>query len=242
MFASNLVLEVRGGVATQPTEDAPFEHELGLGPQAGLPELDRFYGYIVAGLNAPWTNMPNLGVQGPRERQNPNWNAAADLTWLRGNHNFKFGFQMLQISRLQTNQFGQIDFSAEATRNPQNTSATGDPIASALLGLPSRIQGFVPDRGYIDFKTSTLSGYVQDQWSMRPNMTLTYGLRYDYVTRVLGNYGFQSGPDMNTGEWLIGLERRRRSARGRRRRACRRRCRRFRSTSSSGSPASATPS
>ena len=60
-----------------------------------------------------------LGVQGPRPRGNPNWNAAADLTWLRGKHNFKFGFQMLQISRLQRNQFGQLLFSTEATRNPQ---------------------------------------------------------------------------------------------------------------------------
>jgi outer membrane receptor protein involved in Fe transport len=206
VFGSNVTLEVRGGVATQPTEDAPFEHPAGTAPQTGLPELDRFGGYIIAGLNTPWTNLPNLGVQGPRERQNPNWNAAADLTWLRGAHNFKFGFQRLQISRLQTNQFGQINYSAEATRDPQNTASTGDPIASALLGLPSRIQGFVPDEGYIDFHTSTLSGYVQDQWSMRPNLTLTYGLRYDYVTRVLAGYGFQSGPDMKTGEWLIGLE------------------------------------
>jgi hypothetical protein len=207
-FGSNTILEVRAGAATQPTEDAPFEHELGLGPQQGLglPEMDRFYGYIIAGLTNPWTNLPNLGVQGPRERQNPNWNAAADLTWLRGKHNMKAGFQMLRISRLQTNQFGQIDYSAEATRNPQSTANTGDPLASALLGLPSRIQGFVPDQGYIDFHTSTLSGYVQDQWSITPAFTLNYGLRYDYVTRVFGNYGFQSGPDMKTGEWLIGLE------------------------------------
>ena len=35
-FSPNMMLEVRGGVATQPTEDAPFEHELGLGP-AGRP-------------------------------------------------------------------------------------------------------------------------------------------------------------------------------------------------------------
>ena len=209
-FGSNVVLEARAGVATQPTEDAPHEHELGVAPQRSLafPELNRFGGYIVAGagLNAPWTNMPNLGVQGPRERQNPNWNAAADLTWLRGNHSFKGGFQKLQIARLQTNQFGQLNFSAEATRDPQSTSNTGDPIASALLGLPARIQGFVPDQGYIDFHTSTLSGYFQDQWVVSPNVTLTYGLRYDYVTRVIGNYGFQSGPDMTTGEWLLGLE------------------------------------
>jgi hypothetical protein len=207
-FSPNMILEVRGGVATQPTEDAPFQHELGVAPQQSLslPELDRFFGYIVAGLTTPWTNMPNLGVQGDRRRENPNWNAAADLTWLRGKHNLKGGFQMLRISRLQTNRFGQVDFSAEATRNPQATSNTGDPLASALLGLPSRIQGNVPDLGYIDFHTSTLSGYMQDQWTVTANLTLTYGLRYDYVTRVIGNYGFQSGPDMKTGEWLIGLE------------------------------------
>ena len=28
-----MILEVRGGVATQPTEDAPFQHELGVAPQ-----------------------------------------------------------------------------------------------------------------------------------------------------------------------------------------------------------------
>jgi outer membrane receptor protein involved in Fe transport len=211
-FSPSMILEVRGGVATQPTEDAPFEHPAGIAPQQnlGLPQLDRFGGYVLnlnaAAASNPWTAMPMLGIQGPRERQNPNWNAAADLTWLRGNHNFKVGFQMLQISRLQTNQFGQLDFTAEATRNPQSTANTGDPIASALLGLPSRIQGFVPDQGYIDFHTSTLSGYVQDQWALRPNVTLNYGLRYDYVTRVFGDYGFQSGVDMRTGEWLIALE------------------------------------
>jgi outer membrane receptor protein involved in Fe transport len=211
-FSPNMILEMRGGVATQPTEDAPFQHELGVDPQRslGLPELDRFFGYIINGgsLATPWTNMPNLGVQGPRSRGNPNWNAAADLTWLRGNHNFKFGFQMLRIARLQENQFGELFFSAEATRNPQATSNTGDPIASALLGLPSQIRGNVPDQGYIDFHTSTLSGYVQDQWVVRPNVTLNLGLRYDYVTRAIGHgdAALQSGPDLRTGEWLLALE------------------------------------
>ena len=32
---------------------------------------------------------------------------------------------------------------------------------------------------------------------MKPNLTLTYGLRYDYVTRAFGGNGtFQSGPDL----------------------------------------------
>ncbi|MGH9895865.1 MAG: TonB-dependent receptor domain-containing protein, partial [bacterium] len=111
---------------------------------------------------------------------------------------------MLQISRLQENRFGQLNFSPEATRDPQNPSRTGDALASALLGLPSRIQAFVPEFGSIDFKTSTLSAYVQDQWALKPNLTLTYGLRYDYITKATGR-GLQSGPDLSTGEWLIAL-------------------------------------
>jgi hypothetical protein len=208
-FSPSVILEVRGGVATQPTEDAPLEHELGVAPQQalGLPQLDRFFGYFLQGGNnnnfQPW-NIPDLGVQGPRPRNNPNWNAAADLTWLRGNHNFKLGFQMLQISRLQRNQFGQLNFHPEATQDPQNPARTGDALASALLGLHSRIQGNVPDQGFIDFHTSTLSGYLQDQWAIRPNLTVTYGLRYDYITRATGE-GLQSGPDFDTGEWLIAL-------------------------------------
>jgi hypothetical protein len=208
-FSPSVVLEVRGGVATQPTEDAPLQHPSGFDPQQGLnlPQLNRFQGYIVNGLTgAPW-NIPTLGVQGPRERQNPNWNAATDLTWVRGRHSFKAGFQMLQISRLQTNQFGELIFNNEATRDPNATSTTGDPLASALLGLPTQLRGFVPDLGFIDFRTSTLSAYVQDQWAIKPNLTFTYGLRYDYVTRAIGQNGtMQSGPDLRTGEWLLALE------------------------------------
>jgi hypothetical protein len=208
-FSPSMILELRGGVATQPTEDAPLQHAAGFAAQQGLglPQVERFQGYIVSGLSsAPWNLPGDMGVQGPRERQNPNWNAAADLSWLRGNHNLKLGFQYLRISRLQTNQFGQIFFSNEATRDPNATSTTGDVLASALLGIPTQIRGYMPDVGFIDFHTSTLSGYVQDQWTIRPNLTLTYGVRYDYVTRAVGDSKtFQSGPDLATGDWLIAL-------------------------------------
>jgi hypothetical protein len=207
-FSPNMILEARGGVATQPTEDAPLQHPAGFDGQKGLalPELSRFQGYVVDGLSTPW-NIPQLGVQGPRERQNPNWNVAADLTWLRGKHNFKAGFQMLQISRLQTNQFGQIFFSGEATRDPNATGTTGDPLASALLGIPTQVRSYVPELGSIDFHTATLSGYVQDQWAIKPHVTLSYGLRYDYVTGAVGDHGtYQSGPDLETGFWLLALE------------------------------------
>jgi len=207
-FSPSMILEARGGVATQPTEDAPLEHPAGLGVQQGtaLPSLNELQGYIVSGLSqTPW-NLPQLGVQGPRPRENPNWNIAADLTWLRGNHNLKSGFQMLHISRLQKNQFGELIYNSDPTRNGSGSASTGDVLASALLGLPNQIRGYVPDLGFIDFHTSTLSGYIQDQWAFKPNLTVTYGLRYDYITRAVGDSGtMQSGPDFRTGQWLLAL-------------------------------------
>ncbi|HUE83859.1 MAG TPA: TonB-dependent receptor [Pyrinomonadaceae bacterium] len=204
-FSPSVIFEVRGGVATQPTEDAPFEHELGSEPleQLGFPQLDRFEGVATVLSSNPW-NLGTLGVQGARPRGNPNWNLSTDLTWLRGNHNFKTGFQFIHIRRDQRNRFMQVNFDAQPTRNPQVPSGTGDDLASALLGLPSRIQGFVHEFGSIDFGIGTWSTYFQDSWSLRPNLTLTYGLRYDYVGKVKGN-GLQSGPDLKTGEWLIAL-------------------------------------
>ncbi|MBE3132210.1 MAG: carboxypeptidase regulatory-like domain-containing protein, partial [Acidobacteria bacterium] len=139
-FSPSMILEVRGGVATQPTEDAPLEHPAGLEPQQGtaLPSLNELQGYVISGLSqTPW-NLPQLGVQGPRPRGNPNWNIAADLTWLRGSHNFKAGFQRLEISRLQKNQFGELIFTSDPTRNAAGSGTTGDVLAAALLGLPNQ--------------------------------------------------------------------------------------------------------
>jgi hypothetical protein len=208
-FSPSLILEIRGGKATQPTEDAPFEHELGADPlkQLGFPELDRFGGYVASMSGNPWMNQ-SLGVQGPRPRGNPNWNLMTDLTWLRGNHSFKTGFQFVHISRLQKNQFGEIRFNQVPTQNPQQTGGTGDDLASLLLGLPWNIRGYVHDYGFIDFGTGTASGYFQDEWKILPDLSLTFGLRYDYITKAKSKSptALQSGPDMNTGKWLIALK------------------------------------
>ena len=144
-----MILEVRGGVATQPTEDAPMEHPAGLAPQQGtaLPSLNELQGYVISGLSSsPWScrrTSSACRARGPAGT--PTGTSPADLTWLRGKHNFKAGFQMLHISRLQKNQFGETDlFNSDPTRKAPTTAQHGGLLASALLGLAGQIRGLRP--------------------------------------------------------------------------------------------------
>jgi len=206
-FSPSLILEVRGGKATQPTEDAPVEHPSGSAGQQNFPALDKYTGYIFNVGDAPWSGG-SFGQQGPRPRGNPNWNFASDLTWLHGNHSLKGGFQFVHIARLQKNNFGEILINSTPTKDPNAQATTGDPMAAILLGLPRQMRAYVMDLGFIDFGTGTASGYFQDEWKLNPNLALTLGLRYDYITKATSGdpRALQSGPNMETGEWLLALE------------------------------------
>jgi hypothetical protein len=118
------------------------------------------------------------------------------------------GFQWVRIDRLQINNYQRLDFTETPTVDPQNASRTGDALASALLALPTTYNGELEDVSRIEFWTTTTSGFFQDEWKLRQNLTLTLGLRYDYVGRAngKGDYMLQSGPDYDNGLWLIAAE------------------------------------
>ena len=208
-FSPTTILEVRGGAAQQPSNSFGNQHELGIDPIAGLgfEDLDRFQGFTAGLSQTPW-NMPAYGIGGPSVRGNPNYSFTSNVTWLRGNHNFKAGFQYVRNDRNQVNTSQGFTFDQAPTENPLDLGDTGDDMASLLLGLPSRYTGSLGEDASILFYISSWAAFFQDEWKVRPNLTLTYGLRYDYVPRAMHKVDrqMQSGPDMRTGEWLIALE------------------------------------
>ncbi len=207
-FSPTVILELRGGAATQPNTSINNQHEAGLEPiqQLGFADLDRFGGLEVQTEGTPWSGV-TYGVGGPSDRDNPNYSFSSNLTFIRGNHNMKTGFQYVRNDRLQVNNAQTFEFDNVTTDNPLATGTAGDDIASILLGTPSRYQGQGPEFGSLQFYIQSWAAFLQDEWKVRPNFTMTWGLRYDYVTRSIGKTDamMQSGPDMATGDWLIAL-------------------------------------
>jgi hypothetical protein len=124
------------------------------------------------------------------------------LTLVRGGHTIKLGgeFRWSQFNISQeAAPRGQFSFSGQFTQDA--TGNGGSPLADMLLGLP------------ITARISTVIGlynrqhvpglFVQDDWKVRPHLTLNLGLRYDYFSPIVEKNNHQSNFDYKTGQIIV---------------------------------------
>ena len=212
VFNTKLILDVRAGYEGRPGVDASQQnqHSAGIDPlnQFGFRDVDKYGGLLVRLSNWAAGGSNDFGVRGPALRQNPNWSVTPNLTWLRGNHNMKFGAWYIEAKRIQLNTFQRYTFSDEQTRNPAAASGTtGLSLASALLGFPNSADAQLPVQhgGSVQFKYASWAAYAQDEWRMRPNLVVTLGLRYDYLTQPKTLDGrLWNSLDIPNQRWIIG--------------------------------------
>src|SRR5262245_5143559 len=126
------------------------------------------------------SNYNSLGTRNfrPQYQKPITYQVLDTLSIIRGQHATKFGFEV----RAKANRLADI-----SRRNPAYTFAgqfTGDAIADLLLGYTQSVS--VSTAPEVNLKQQAWSGFVQDDWKVRSNLTINAGLRYEYTTPYYG--------------------------------------------------------
>jgi hypothetical protein len=140
----------------------------------------------------------NAGIPEGNITTRPTYVANNLLTWIRGNHTIKGGFEYRNIGgniHSNGNEAGSFNFGRGATGLLGVNS--GNPIASFLLGAV--------DNGNVTFRSVSnayprQAAYILhlgDTWKANSKLTLNYGLRWDYYTPSKEKYNVFSFFDPN---------------------------------------------
>jgi outer membrane receptor protein involved in Fe transport len=138
--------------------------------------------------NLSFTNFGGLNDASPVLRRDQTMSVSEGFIYSKGKHNLSIGGDYRRIqhnNRTDQNGRGTFTFTGLATsgfddsRNP--LPLTGFDFADFLLGLPqSGSVRFGSSSNY--FRASSYSAYAQDDWRLRPNLSLNIGLRYEYAS------------------------------------------------------------
>jgi hypothetical protein len=144
---------------------------------------------ITPGLPSSLTGVPYVSISGgasfgnnfegflPQVGSSFQW--SDELTWVKGNHTFKFG---VDIRRQRFDQYYYFDLNGDYTFDNSGPNAIvpgdGDAYAEFLLGLADTYTQGSGQRE--DVRAFAAYPFAQDSWKVKPNLTLNYGLRWEY--------------------------------------------------------------
>jgi outer membrane receptor protein involved in Fe transport len=155
-----------------PASKLPTATDLGVGitpdEATGPPRMD-FNGDMTVGFSP----------QGPTTEINNTFLWSDTLSWVKGQHNLKFGFLFSPYQNNTHYDFyvnGEFIFYGPGTSSAAN--ASGNYFADFLFGLPDEYFQFGAAPSNI--RTKSYDAFAQDEWHVRKNFSVTYGLRWEY--------------------------------------------------------------
>jgi hypothetical protein len=145
---------------------------------AGAPNITFTGNTPITQLGQQWTGTGFEAIN--------RWQFANDLTWLKGRHSIKVGYEFrhhqFNYTGWAKSTGGQFNFNRVHTSGfdarGNSLAATGDPFASFLLGQVNNANFTIPQ--YVTFNGNTTAAYINDDIKLTSRLNLTLGLRFDY--------------------------------------------------------------
>ena len=132
------------------------------------------------------SNNARPGITGP----SPYSDLQESLSYLHGNHSFKFGVEFAHIEADQTTQ----DYRGNLVQFQGGQAFTGStPLEDFFAGDPLFATANVGN-GIRKMVWEDYAGFVQDDWRIKPRLMVNLGLRYEYaspireVNNLFGNF------------------------------------------------------
>jgi len=167
-----------------------------LGP-GGLPLNSSALNYGLP--NIELSNITGLSEQQPNFSQGQTISLSETLSWIHGKHNLRFGGDYRRVHRDflgGSNSTGTFYFTGLFTQDPAAPKTTGSSLADFLLGAAQEttIDAAVA-KSYL--RDNSMDIYAQDDWRARSNLTLTFGLRYEFFAPYVEKFGHLAFVDTN---------------------------------------------
>ncbi len=204
---SHWVNDLRGGAApnsgnsvASDTGVIPATAYSGVGSGYGVNSGASGYGFMCTEIGGVFPTNSGLGNCGKNGIRGPQYQLdfTDKVSYLHGNHTFKFGVEQV---------FVRFDDSSTAS---QNGIVNFTNLANFMAGVPasgSIITGDNTDH----WREQWHAAFAQDTWRITPRVTLTPGIRWEYIgaphstTDKMGNFdptqtggAIQVGPNLST--------------------------------------------
>jgi trimeric autotransporter adhesin len=158
-----------------------------------------------------FTNYGGLSLSNPTLSKSQNLTVSGSMQKIQRKHSLQFGGQFAATQRnsySDSNGRGTFSFSGYATALLDSTgrqiTGSGYDFADFLLGLP-----YSTSRRYVDpqinpygkstyLRNRSYSFYAQDNWQYRSNLTINYGIRYEYSGPTYEKYNRMVSLDTNS--------------------------------------------
>ena len=155
--------------------------------------------------NLNFTNFGALSDASPILTRNQSQSGSENVIWSRGAHTFTWGMQFTRSDlNTQTDQNGRgtFNFTGVATSALDSRGlpivGTGFDFADFLIGLPQSSSIRYGDSSTY-FRQNIWTGYFQDDWKIRPSLTINAGIRYEYFSPLSEKYGHIANLDIAPG-------------------------------------------